>query len=73
MFENMKLGTKLVSSFVIVAVISLIIGTISVFNMSSLDSYIGKIYYKDLIGISYIKEAKNNRLDVGRRWRNALL
>ena len=73
MFENMKLGTKLVSSFVVVAVIGLIIGTISVFNMNSLDSYIGKIYYKDLIGMSYVKEAKNNRLDVGRHWRNALL
>jgi methyl-accepting chemotaxis protein len=73
MFENMKLGTKLISSFVVVAVIGLIIGTISVFSMNKLDSYIGKIYYKDLIGISYIKEAKSNRLDVGRHWRNALL
>ena len=73
MFENLKLGTKLVASFVIVAVIGLIIGTISLLNMKSLNSYIEKIYYKDLIGLSYIKEAKNNRLDVGRHWRNAIL
>ncbi len=73
MFENMKLGTKLVSSFVMIALIGLIIGAISVFNMSRLDEYINKMYYKDFIGLSYIKEAKNNRLDVGRHWRTALL
>lgn len=73
MLENMKLGTKLVSSFVVVAVIGLIIGTIGVINMKQLDTYIDKIYEKDLLGLSYIKEAKVDRMLVSCDWRSAFI
>ena len=73
MFENMKLGTKLVASFLLIATFGLVVGTISVLNMRQLNSYIDKLYTKDLLGVSYIKKAENARLDSGRRWRDAML
>ncbi len=69
----MKLGTKLVTSFVIVATIGLIICVIGIFNMSRLDNYVDKVYSKDLRGLSYVKEAQSTRLRAARDWRSALL
>ncbi|MDD5229673.1 MAG: MCP four helix bundle domain-containing protein, partial [Methylococcales bacterium] len=73
MFENMRLGTKFVAGFIVVAIISLIIGGIGVFNMSQMDNYVHKLYDKDLLGLSYIKEVKINSLYISRDWRAALL
>ncbi len=73
MFNSMKLGTKLVTSFVIVATIGLIICVIGIFNMSRLDHYVDKVYSKDLLGLSYVKEAQSTRLRAARDWRSALL
>ncbi|MDD2863196.1 MAG: methyl-accepting chemotaxis protein [Methylococcales bacterium] len=73
MFKNMKLGTKLVSSFIAVSLIGLIISVIGIMGMSSIDTYLDKMYYKDLLGMSYVKQAQANRLDAGRRWRDILL
>ena len=73
MFNNMKLGTKLMMSFLIVALIGLIVCIISVFYLTRLDSHIDKMYNKDLLGISYVKEAKINRLMTARDWRSTLL
>ncbi len=73
MFENMKLGTKLTFSFVVVAIIGLIMGLLGIYNMSRVDSYVDKLYSKDLLGLSYVKEAEIVRLRVARDWRNALL
>jgi len=73
MFENMKLGTKLVASFLTVSLIGLIISVIGIMGMSSIDNYVNKLYSKDLLGLSYFKEAKINSLYVSRDWRAALL
>ena len=73
MFENMKLSTKLMLSFLSVTFIGLIVCIIGVFNMSKLDGHIDTIYGKDLHGISYTKEAKINRVQAARDWRSALL
>jgi methyl-accepting chemotaxis protein len=73
MFENMKLSKKLVSSFLVVAMLGLIVGAIGVVNMSRLDDFVDKVYSKDLMGISLIKEAKVNRLTVALDWRSAIL
>ena len=73
MFENMKLGTKLMYSFLTIAFIGLIIGIIGVVNMSHLDGFVDKVYNQDLMGILLIKEAKINRLTAARDWRSAIL
>lgn len=73
MFENMKLKTKLLAGFLSVSLIGLIISIIGIMGMSHIDKYVDKIYYKDLLGLSYIKQAQTSRLDVGRRWRDVLI
>jgi len=73
MFKNMKLATKLVSSFLIVALISLIIGVIGVVNMAKLDGFVDRLYQQDLLGISYIEESKIARVMAARNWRSAFV
>ncbi len=73
MFHNMKLRTKLVTSFCIVSLIGLLISTISMIAMGSIDGYVNKLYHQDLVGLSYIKAAQIDRLEAGRRWRDSLL
>ncbi|MDD5216407.1 MAG: MCP four helix bundle domain-containing protein, partial [Methylococcales bacterium] len=69
----MRLGTKLVSSFLIVAVVGLMVCVIGIFNMTQLNDYVDKVYSKDLMGLSYVKEAQSTRLRAARDWRSALL
>ncbi|MDD5229262.1 MAG: MCP four helix bundle domain-containing protein, partial [Methylococcales bacterium] len=73
MFKSMTLGTKLVTSFITVATIGLIVCVIGIFNMNRLDHYVDKVYSKDLLGLSYVKEAQSTRLRAARDWRSALL
>ena len=73
MFKEMKLGIKLIISFLAVAMLALIIGIVGVIGISNVNSYAHKIYNKDLLGISYVKAAKINRLEVARSWRSLLL
>ncbi len=73
MFNHLKLRTKLVSSFLIVALIGLIVCVIGIVNMNHLNGYIDRMYYKELLGVAHLKEMKSARLDAGRRWRDALL
>ena len=73
MLGNIKLGTKLVSSFLIISFIGLSIGVVGAMNTRHLNSYIGRMYYKELLGVAHLKEMKSERLDAGRRWRDALL
>jgi methyl-accepting chemotaxis protein len=73
MFEKMKLSTKLVCSFFVVALIGLLIGIIGVLNMSKLNDSIDNLYNQDLLGVSYIKEAKIDRLAAARDWRSAFI
>ncbi|MDD5229674.1 MAG: methyl-accepting chemotaxis protein [Methylococcales bacterium] len=41
--------------------------------MNRLDHYVDKDYSKDLLGLSYVKEAQSTRLRAARDWRSALL
>ena len=71
--ENIKVGTKLISGFILVALISAVIGLVAVRNMGKMDEEITKLYEKDLLGMSLIKEANISLMYVSRDWRNALL
>jgi methyl-accepting chemotaxis protein len=73
MFGNMKLATKLVSSFLIVSLIGMAIGIVGVVNMAKIDDFVEKLYEQDLLGVSYIKETKIARLMASRDWRSALI
>ncbi|MES2663004.1 MAG: methyl-accepting chemotaxis protein [Pseudomonadota bacterium] len=71
--KNLKVGAKLTSAFVIVSVITGMIGWIGINNMSTINSLAEQIYDRELLGISFIKEANINLIYGGRAVRELLL
>ncbi|MBS4098143.1 MAG: MCP four helix bundle domain-containing protein, partial [Sulfuricella sp.] len=71
--ENVKVGTKLVSGFIMVALISAIIGGIAIVNMGKMNDASERLYEKDLMAVSYVKEANIDLIYVSRDWRSAVL
>jgi methyl-accepting chemotaxis protein len=66
MLSKMKVGTKLISGFTIVAVIGAIVACIGIVSMSRFNSAADAMYREDMLGLSYIKEANINLIYVGR-------
>ncbi|NYE62875.1 methyl-accepting chemotaxis protein [Duganella sp. 1224] len=66
MFSKMKVGTKLISGFSLVAVVGAIVACIGIVSMSKLNSAADAMYREDLLGLSYIKEANINLIYAGR-------
>lgn len=64
--NNIKVGVRLVGAFVIVAAISAVIGAIGIRGMHAIDAEAEKLYERELLGLSYVKEANINLLYVGR-------
>ncbi|MEC5385923.1 methyl-accepting chemotaxis protein [Uliginosibacterium sp. H3] len=73
MFTNMRIGTRLITGFVLVSAISVIVGLIGVSNASKLDHMAEQMYANELMGLSYIKEANINLIYIGRARSNYLL
>ena len=65
-FTQMKVGTRLMSAFVIVAAISGIIGAFGIWNMGTISDAADRIYERELLGLSHIKEAHINMIYIGR-------
>jgi methyl-accepting chemotaxis protein len=72
MFNNMKVGTKLISGFVCVSIVGAIVASIGIFSMGRLNTAADEMYREDLLGLSYIKEANINLIYAGRA-RNTFL
>jgi methyl-accepting chemotaxis protein len=66
MLSNMKVGTKLIIGFTLVAVIGAIVACIGIISMSQLNTAADAMYREDLVGLSYIKEANINLIYAGR-------
>ena len=73
MLKNMKIGTKLIAAFLIVSIITGIVGFVGVSNMAKLNEAADVLYERELLGLSYIKEANVNLINLGRGLRNAIL
>ena len=73
MFKSMTLATKLIAAFVTVCLMGAMVSAVGIRNMMSMQASSETIYKKDMIGLSYVKEAKINLLYVGRALRNAIL
>ena len=65
-FKDLKIGTKLVAAFVVVGIITAIVGYMGITNMSKIDDMANQMYQKDTLGISYIKEANIDLIYVAR-------
>jgi len=73
MFQGFKLGTKLMLSFALVALLSVVVGAIGLYNLSQMKDLSHTTYERDVLGISATKEAKIDLLYIGRAARNAIL
>ncbi|WP_334186603.1 methyl-accepting chemotaxis protein [Noviherbaspirillum sp.] len=73
MFQNMKVGSKLILGFLSVAVLGAIVAAIGIYNMGRISDLADQMYETELMGLSYIKEANINLIYVGRARGNVLL
>jgi methyl-accepting chemotaxis protein len=72
-FINMKVGTKMITGFVIVCTLTAIVGVIGIRNMGKINDMADAMYLKELLGTDYIKEANINLMYAGRAEKNFLL
>jgi methyl-accepting chemotaxis protein len=73
MFNQMKVGTRLIAGFLILSVLGAVVAAIGIVNMSRINDQNDRLYEKELLGISYIKEANINLIYIARAVRNVLL
>ncbi|UUZ55015.1 MCP four helix bundle domain-containing protein [Massilia sp. H-1] len=73
MFNNTTVRTRLLTGFLLVAVLGALVAAIGIINMSKMNAQAERAYASDLLGISAVKEANINLIYVGRASRNVLL
>jgi methyl-accepting chemotaxis protein len=73
MFKNMKVGARLIVSFLFVAILGAIVAGIGIVSMGRINNMAEDMYHRELLGLSYIKEANINLIYVGRARGNVLL
>ncbi|HEU4844669.1 MAG TPA: MCP four helix bundle domain-containing protein, partial [Burkholderiaceae bacterium] len=73
MFNNTTVRTRLLTGFLLVALLGALVAAIGIYNMSKMNAQAERAYASDLLGISAVKEANINLIYVGRASRNVLL
>lgn len=63
-FKNLKIGQKLIFSFLLVAVLIGVVGYVGIFNMQKINANVKSMYQLDLKGVSYINTIKSNLLTI---------
>ncbi len=71
--ERLRLSTKLVLGFSVGILMALLIGLNAVSSLNTLELEVESMYEKDLLGISHLKEANYQFLNLGRAMRDGLL
>jgi methyl-accepting chemotaxis protein len=71
--NQMKVGTRLLSGFAIIALVGALVAGIGIVNMSKMNAMGERVYERELLGLSYIKEANINLVFIGRSLRGLLL
>lgn len=72
-FRNLRIEVKFIGAFVIVASIAAVVGFIGLRNMSTINDLADKIYQKELLGMSHIKQANIDLLFLVREEKNIIL
>jgi len=73
MFKRMTVGTRLFLGFLTLSLLGATVAAIGILNMSRLNDRAHDMYQKELLGISYVKEANINLVLIGRAMRTVLL
>ena len=71
--KKMTVGMRLTLGFLTVAVLTAIVGIIGILNMGKINTAADTMYQRELLGVSYIKEANIALINQGRALRNYLL
>ncbi|WP_066269952.1 methyl-accepting chemotaxis protein [Hydrogenophaga palleronii] len=71
--KNLKVGTRLISAFLVVCAICALVGGIGLINMSKINDQATHMYEKELLGLSHIKDSNINLIYAGRARGNYLL
>jgi methyl-accepting chemotaxis protein len=72
-FKNLTVGTKLIGSFLIMAALIGFVGYIGISNMSDINDADTRLYERETLGLSSMKEANLQLLNGARAVRNLLL
>ena len=72
-FHDMKVATKLVLAFVVMAIITGVVGYMGIDKMGRINDLANDMYAKELLGISHIKEANISLVYIDRATKNLLL
>lgn len=73
MIKHMKVGTRLITAFLLVSFFGAIVAGIGIYKMSIINEQSAVMYERELRGLSFIKEANINLIYVGRSLRTVLL
>ena len=73
MLGNIKIGIRLVAAFLIVASASGIVGMVGISNAGKINELADRMYTREVLGVSYIKEANVDLIYIARARGNALL
>jgi len=72
-FKDLKIATKLLAGFLLVAAITGLVGLVGINNMGRINSMANVLYEQELTGIRYLKEANIQIINSGRAEKNAIL
>ncbi|WP_317202210.1 methyl-accepting chemotaxis protein [Janthinobacterium sp.] len=73
MFEQMKVGTRLIAAFICVALLGAVVAGIGIYNMARIDTMAEQMYGNELMGLAHIKDANIALVKIGRARSNFLL
>ncbi|HWI82097.1 MCP four helix bundle domain-containing protein, partial [Ramlibacter sp.] len=73
MFKNIKVSTRLLAGFLLVAVLGAAVAAVGIYSMARIDDNADRIYQRELLGVSYVKEANIDLMYMARDLRNMLL
>jgi methyl-accepting chemotaxis protein len=73
MFKHMKVGTRLIAGFLFLTLLGAAVAAVGIADMARMNERTGRLYQRELLGISHVKEANINLVYIGRAMRNMLL
>ena len=73
MKRRIRLGAILISAFLVLSAMCAVVGVIGIFNIRAMNEMADLMYARELLGLSYIKEANVNLIYAGRAEKNMLL